>query len=309
MSVGVIQLAATIGAAVIFAFFATGRKTALARLETLESSSSSTETTAEMFSESPSLSLLSDRLGRAGAVDFQQRRQIALKLGLIVLTGAVIGFFFSILRQLSVASTVQLTIAGLSCGGFAAALYLKRQELAHERRVLFFLPLVMEQLILLIESGLGLLPALHEVLDIGDRQEKIRSNPVQHALSLVYRVSAAGVPFGIAIEQVAAAVPSRPLRHVLLHLDIGSAEGGELVPALRGLSDHCHREWKHSVESRIKKLENAVIFPVFLAVIGLMLLVAAVPLVPLIDLRRHLEPVPATAISKDVSVFESGVSK
>jgi Flp pilus assembly protein TadB len=310
MSVEIIQIAVlAVGAAGIMAFFSTCRRTALMRLETLESCSSSTEAAREIFSDSISLKLLSDSLGRAGAVDFQRRRQIILKLCSIVLAGTAVGLAFSILRNLSIAGIALLTIAGAIGGGLVAVLYLKRQQCAYERRILFFLPLVMEQLILLIESGLGLLPALHGVLDIEEKQEKRWINPVQHTLSLIYRISAAGVPFGIALEQIASVVPSRPLRHVLLHLDIGAAEGGEMVPALRGLSDHCHREWKHSVEGRIKKLENAVIFPVFLAVIGLMLLVAAVPLVPLIELRQHLDPVHVSVVSKDVPIFENGALK
>lgn len=43
------------------------------------------------------------------------------------------------------------------------------------------------------------------------------------------------------------------------------------------------------VETRVKRLENLVVFPVFLAVMGLLLLTSAVPLVPVIDFMTSMK--------------------
>lgn len=273
------------------------RSPGLLRLEMLESAAPPAEIESAGMPETPQpLEWLSDRLGRAGAFERIERRTVVLTLALITAAGGLGGIVLSQLAGFRPASALFAAFAGLNFGGCAAAMYLQRRERSQERSTLFFLPLMMEQLILLIEAGLGLLPALHMIVSAAEKKgQKAAVNPVIRALNLVYRLSSSGLPFASAVEQVAAAVPSRPLRHVLLHLDIGAAEGGELIPALRGLSDHCHQEWKHSVEGRIKKLENAVIFPVFGAVLGLMVLVAAVPLVPLIELREKLNPGSAMA--------------
>ena len=62
-----------------------------------------------------------------------------------------------------------------------------------------------------------------------------------------------------------------------------------MIPALRGLSEHAHTEWRLSVEHRVRRLENWVVFPVFGAVLGLLLLLSAVPLVPLLSLNQSLQ--------------------
>ena len=44
-----------------------------------------------------------------------------------------------------------------------------------------------------------------------------------------------------------------------------------------------------SYENRVRRLENLVVFPVFVSVIGLMCLTAAVPLVPVLKLKESLQ--------------------
>ena len=159
---------------------------------------------------------------------------------------------------------------------------IKNHRLARERQILFQLPLVMESLILLVESGLGILPAIEKIA----KTNKEDHNSVSKALAEVYRLSSGGLSLNNALEKVAARSEVRILKHILLHLDISGNEGGELIPSLQSLSEHAYTEWKVSVERRIKRLESMVVFPVFVSVLGLMLLSAAAPLAPLIDLGK-----------------------
>jgi type II secretory pathway component PulF len=105
------------------------------------------------------------------------------------------------------------------------------------------------------------------------------------------------MPIGQALSIVSDSVPQRTLRHVLLHLDISGTEGGELVPALRNLSEYVHNEWKLSVETRVKRLENLVVFPVFASVMGLLVLTSAVPLVPILEFMDTLSAKQPQAVS------------
>ena len=146
------------------------------------------------------------------------------------------------------------------------------------------MPLVLESIILLVEAGLGILPAIQKVVESSERTD----NPAIIYLEKAYQLSAAGVPFDQALNIIADAADHKVLRHVLMHLDISQAEGGELVPSLQNLSSHSHTEWKISVESRVKRLENLVVFPVFVSVIGLMFLTASVPLIPVLDLHKSM---------------------
>jgi len=161
------------------------------------------------------------------------------------------------------------------------------QQGRQEQAILLELPILLESLILLVESGLGILPAIHKLLESSDEETKSKS--ARYYLRVVHEMSMRGLPFGQALENVASICPFPALRHFFLHLDIGANVGGKLGNSLRSLAQHAHQEWKLSVEARVRKLENLVVFPVFASVIGLILLTASVPLIPLLELKDKLD--------------------
>lgn len=228
-----------------------------------------------------SLSNYTDRLGRAGFVSTPERRRARQILWQITLSFTAAGAASAAGingRHATIGAGI-----GLYLGILAALMFLKSRQKQLEQQLIFELPLVMEELILLVEAGLGILPAVEKsVADAG-------SNQVKRLLRLVYELSAHGLPFGQAIELVSDLSSVSVIRHTLLHLDISGTEGGELIPSLRSLSDHAHTEWKIAVERRVKRLENFVVFPVFASVLGLILVTASVPLVPILHLKDSME--------------------
>lgn len=260
---------------------------ARARLEALEQSRpDDTDDFSQEISWAQSNSALAsikDRLGRAGFITPDERKRAKLLQGAIIILPALIGAFAwkdharaGALIGFGVGGYVGIT-AWMQLLGYCT----KTQT----RKVLFHIPLFLESIILLVESGLGILPAIEK--SVG-KQEPGKTNPVRRMMRLVYELSAHGIPFSDALQAVADASSIKVLRHTLLHLDISGTEGGELIPSLRSLSAHAHHEWKLSVEQRVKRLENLVVFPVFASVLGLMLLTAAVPIVPVIKLSQSL---------------------
>lgn len=233
------------------------------------------------------LSGMQDRLGKAGFFSKSERKRARRLMGTIIggfgVAGGVGGALYS--------HGLNVVLPGVVCGSYLGLMvwlyYLRYRVKDLEREILFQLPLVLEGIILLVEAGLGVLPAIERV--VSAKEETGDVNPVVRILRLVYEIAAHGAPLGRALEMVGDAMEFKPLRHVLLHLDISSAEGGELVPALRSLSDHAHTEWRLSVETRVKRLENLVVFPVFASVIGLLFLTAAVPIVPLLEFVETLD--------------------
>jgi Flp pilus assembly protein TadB len=189
------------------------------------------------------------------------------------------------------------SVAGLYLGVVASVLHLRRTAADYERRLMFQLPLTLEALILLVESGLGILPALEQL--VSSKGNSAKNNPVIRILGLVYRLASNGIPFSRAASMVANSIENRAMRHVLLHLELSRSEGGSIGASLRSLSDHAHNEWKASVETRVKRLENQVIFPVFGCVIGLMVLVSAVPLVSIKDFSDRLDKSADARVVKD----------
>ncbi len=240
---------------------------------------------------------LSDRLGRAAYFSKSERKQAVLlfmaTVSFTTAIGAVVG-----LAEESFTMGAALSLVGLYIGCMLILYYLRWRAANLERQIMYGAPLLVESLILLVESGLGILPALHEIVSTGNRSNR---DPIKRVIGEVYELSAAGMSFGNSLKSVSDCVPHRVLRHILLHLDISGNEGGELVPALRSLGDHAHNEWKTSVESRVKRLENFIVFPVFLSIMGLMCLVAAAPLAPLLEVVHSLD-------SND-NAFNSGVEQ
>jgi Flp pilus assembly protein TadB len=240
------------------------------------------------------LASLSDRLGLAGFISERERR-LATLVGIFSAAsgfalGASAGAWYGGLLAAAAGA-----VAGCYVTLIALLYVLRAQRQEFERSVLFNLPLALESIILLVEAGLGLLPAIERVADtVGSS----RPNPVERIFALIYRLSAHGMPLEDVLEKVADAVQLPSLRHVLLHIDVSSTQGGALVPALRSLSEYAHLEWKLSVEHRVSRLENLVVFPVFLSVLGLMVLTAAVPLVPVLEFMSTLKQTPVTATER-----------
>ena len=169
-------------------------------------------------------------------------------------------------------------------------------ERIQERVILSELPILLESLILLVESGLGILPAIHKLLAASGEETKLKN--ARYYLRMVHELSMRGLPFGQALENVAEHCPHPALRHFFLHLDIGANVGGKLGSSLRSLAQHSHQEWRLSVEARVRRLENLVVFPVFGSVIGLILLTASVPLIPLLELKEKLDSSQAQQINQ-----------
>ncbi len=259
------------------------RRTARMRLENLRNfagrSAAQREAAASNGAlDSVCLDALQDRLGRAGWITKRERQAAKLVGGSVVLSGIIAGSACGAVKSLP------FIALGAVCGGYLGVLcwmgVLRVRAVKSEREILFELPLFLESVILLVEAGLGVLPALQRVVVSRSRR---RGTLLHKLFDLVYGLTAAGMPFSEALKTVADRVEIPALRHTLLHLDITGSEGGELIPAMRSLSDHGHSEWKLSVENRLRRLENLVVFPVFAAVLGLMCLAVAVPVVPVLD--------------------------
>ncbi|MBP9838119.1 MAG: type II secretion system F family protein [Proteobacteria bacterium] len=231
-----------------------------------------------------SLKYFSDHLGKAGYLKANERTEIIIVLSCFTLALSFMSLYFTYNKSISLMCF--FFFISFYFGVCLSLLFLKYKAKDVDRKVLFEIPIFLESLILLVESGLGILPAIEKCVESKKQHSHSQLNVI---IQLIYNYSSKGMSFSMSLETLANALPYRVLRHVLLHLDISNSEGGEIIPSLRNLSDHAHKEWNLSVEQRVKQLENFVVFPVFTAVIGLMLLVSAVPIVPLLDLKNNLE--------------------
>ncbi|MCB0323374.1 MAG: type II secretion system F family protein [Bdellovibrionales bacterium] len=263
------------------------RRVAHERLRALSAQEGALRTTddEQQLLDSVTLQGLKDRWGKAGFLSLASRTRA--KQGLLALTVVTVSSLAWAGSAWGGAGTVGGAVVGLYAAALAGVLWLRLRAHRQHRAILAELPLLLESIILLVEAGMGILPALEQVIRTTEGDES--TGFVTTVLRLVYRFSAHGMPFADALVTVADAIDEPAMRHVLLHLEVSMTEGGTLVPSLRSLADHAHSEWKLSVEAEVHRLEQLVVFPVFASVIGLMVLTAAVPLVPVLDFMQSLE--------------------
>lgn len=198
----------------------------------------------------------------------------------------IISFFFSLnFIEANIRNIIFTLFASFYASLLGLTLLKKYFKEKAQRDVLLQTPLMLESLILLVESGLGIIPAMQELIKQQSNLSKQNNIPFLH-LEEVYRLSSAGFTFSDAVKQVSANTDFGVLRHCLIHLDCSQSEGGKLIPSLINLANYSHSEWKLNSEAKVRRLENLVVFPVFTAVIGLMLLVSAAPLVPLFEFGK-----------------------
>lgn len=240
------------------------------------------------------LNKLKDRIGRAGFISMQERRTAYLIIILIFTIFLTLAFFLGIQRGTSAAVFIYCAFA-IYFALISTVIFLHNRTNNFKREILFNTPIILENLILLVSSGRGILPALEKIT----AEHGNKNNKTIALFRLVYQLTASGINFSEALEKVADATDIQVLRHVLIYLDISNSEGGEIIPALQSLSEHTHTEWKISVEGRIKILENLVVFPVFFAVIGLMLIVAAVPILPVLNINADIKQLDVTSFTQN----------
>lgn len=221
------------------------------------------------------LALQNTLLGKAGLVSPDERRSFVI---LIAISGAILmglavylGGFLGI-------------VVGMYILLMSVVMLLKHLSMKTANLVNYYLPLNLQLLSLLVQSGVCLLPAIERV--VKDSEKK---TPVSFALQSVYELVASGMTFQEALRLVAANSPYDVISQTILHLDLTGNEGGELSSALDNLTDHTQLKWKLSVESRVRRLENLVVFPVFMSVLGLLLLVSAGPVVPIVEFMDGLK--------------------
>lgn len=207
------------------------------------------------------------------------RRLLALLL--VALTAVILAVIYSMPPR----------AIAILVGGFAGATFISTRCIAGARKaaarrsVEFFLPIVMEQIVMAVESGLDIIPALAAVLELNGNQDgKETSNPVIVMLGKVHRLTEAGLPFEKALREVAESSDCHAVRHAFVHLGLAQKEGGGVSAPLRELSDATQLYYQESMEEDIAKMPVRATMPLVLVFAGLILLFITSPLVQIMNM-------------------------
>ena len=231
---------------------------------------------------------LSDPLTKAGLFSAEERRGFELRGRLFPVLGAAIGVVIVLL--LAPGNTqmlVMLTLIGLFVGYVARQSRLKRCTERYANRLEFFLPVVMERLVMAVQSGLDILAALGAIIELESEavgRDERKFDPVTRLFMVVHRLAERGLTFGQALEEVAAGVECGAVRHCFIHLAVAHEEGGELVMPLKELSDSTQLYYQETVDEEIAKLPVKATVPLLFTFAGLILFFLTSPMVQISSL-------------------------
>lgn len=155
--------------------------------------------------------------------------------------------------------------------------------------LIFHLPIVMEKLVMAVQAGYDILPAIGllrdlEQIDAQPRQDPSSIDPVSRLLEKIYDLSEAGMTFQQSLDVIVQRVKNPSIRHVFAHLALAFNEGGELTTPLLELSDATQLAFQEAVEERIAVLPVKAVMPLLLTFAGLLLGFITSPLIQLLHL-------------------------
>jgi Flp pilus assembly protein TadB len=201
------------------------------------------------------------------------------------LVGAALGALVSLLFLKMAVPT--LLVVMMVCA-LVGELYWSRRKDAREklrlRKMEFYLPTVMERIVMAVGSGLDVVPALREASYRG-------KDPVSELMRWIVALSESGTPVGSAFEVASQQRVPSSVKHACIHLGLAYRQGGEIVRPLRELSDAAHVAYQETVEEQIATLPVKAVLPLVLTFTGLIICFLTVPLMQVGSLTKEVTSV------------------
>ena len=232
----------------------------------------------------------------AGIFTPEERSQLLLREKLFPTIGAllaVLGVFAA--GKGTAMNGVLALMFGVSLGYLFFRRSLAKRKFLYHRRIDFFLPLVMERLVMGVQAGLDVFATLKALLELESHAEQkqegvTKRDPVTELLQEVVQLTEKGLGFEDALHEVASRIPSPALRHAFLHLGMAHREGGELIYPLRELSDATQLYFQETVEEEIAKLPVKATLPLLVTFVGLLILFVTAPMLQVLDFLAQAGP-------------------
>lgn len=173
---------------------------------------------------------------------------------------------------------VAAIVIGISLGYIVGRVLLHRALPDEQKAILFHLPMNLEKLLIAIQSGLDIVPALKITCD-----EVGPLNPASRAFRNVVALIEQGATVEGALEQVAGVVGSVPMKHVLLHLKVAHSRGGDLTFPLRELADATQVTYEQAIEEEIAVLPIKATAPLLCTFLGLLIVFLTGPIMGVVQ--------------------------
>jgi Flp pilus assembly protein TadB len=169
-------------------------------------------------------------------------------------------FFLALSCVLGIERCWPLVPLGILVGYQVPRSYLQRRIRRRDDEILFYLPLVIEQVVLGVSSSLDVGPCMKWIVDIADERDS--HNPVTELLALAQQHMKLGVAIDEALCEVGKVSGHTELKHVFMSLAYVVRHGGEVTKQLQELANAVASQREVKIEAEIKGLEIKATGPV-----------------------------------------------
>lgn len=160
-------------------------------------------------------------------------------------------------------------VAGLLAGVYIPINIVERRIKSRSEDILFYLPLVIEQVSIGVSSSLDIGPCLARVVQMAEERDS--HNPVTELVRYAHYHVKSGVGLEEALVEVGKLSGSVELKHAFMALAQVAKFGGEVSRQLQELADAVATQRETKIEAQIKKLELKATAPVSLVFLGYIL--------------------------------------
>ena len=198
------------------------------------------------------------------------RRHEALRYILPCVFGPIFAFAtFSVTETMNFALLVGAL--GVACGIQAPTTILNRKVKKRSDEIMYFLPLVIEQVAIGVSSSLDVGPCLQRVVAMADERDKhnVVTELVRRSMFLVR----SGSSLEEALSEVGTNSGHNELKHSFIAMSQVSKHGGEISKQLMQLADAVNVQRETKVEAKIKKLELEATGPVAMVFFGFIIII------------------------------------
>lgn len=208
---------------------------------------------------------IAEKMFRAGIfaskqkADFRRLQIMAPVIGLVLF--ALLGYGIGGMQR-----TLLFGLVGLILGLYIPFKVLESRVNRRQDEILFYLPLVIEQVSIGVSSSLDIGPCLMRIVQMAD--ERDTHNPVTELLRYAQFHIKSGVGLEEALTEVGQLQGQHDLKHAFLALSQVAKYGGEISKQLQDLADSVAGQREAKIEEKIKKLELAATAPVALVFFG-----------------------------------------
>ncbi len=208
---------------------------------------------------------LEEKLFRAGVFSAKQKADFKRLQVMAPLIGVALFAFLG--RLLGNGQLLLLvSLIGLILGLYLPFYVLARRIQQRQDEILFYLPLVLEQVSIGVSSSLDIGPCLVRIVQMAD--ERDTHNPVTELLRYAQFHIKSGASLEEALTDVGVLQGQHDLKHAFIALSQVAKHGGEISKQLQDLADSVGSQREAKIEEKIKKLELAATGPVALVFFG-----------------------------------------